>query len=69
MFEFDNIESSEDTLNIIPQSPTSIDVVTPNSELLDGQITPFEVSDDGFSTNYRGYSYNYNCISWKLRCF
>jgi hypothetical protein len=44
MFEFDNIESSEDTLNIIPRSPTSIDVVTPNSELLDGQITPFEES-------------------------
>lgn len=52
MFEFDNIESSEDTLNIIPRSPTSIDVVTPNSELLDGQITPFEESLPTVETLY-----------------
>lgn len=42
MADFVNIESGNDTLNIIPYNPTSISNVNLDSEIIDGLITPEE---------------------------
>lgn len=42
MADFVNIESGNDTLNIIPYNPTSISNVNLDSEIIDGLVTPEE---------------------------
>lgn len=45
MAEFVNLNDTNDTLNIIPYNPTALELITPTSEILDGQITSLDVPD------------------------
>lgn len=45
MAEFVNLNDVNDTLNIIPYNSTALELITPDSIILDGQITSLDVVD------------------------